>query len=490
MNKFLKLFIALSISTLIFLSGCQKDDDVKPVVLDNPNWNATTSVSETEEATTQMAIEGTTQDASEESTESNEPLQIKTIKPHYEFSTEPETEEQTEEPTDPPIEPTDEPSDVVITFQTEEPKTNPPRTNPTEAPKPKATSPQQQAHQHNFSTVKSKKDPTCGEAGYIIKGCSCGKTIKETLAATNKHKFNNGSITKAATCKEAGVKTYKCTVCGKTKTESIPKLTSHKWDKGTITTKPTCGKEGIKTYKCSVCGGIKQEKIAKLTTHTWDNGKITKKATPLEKGEKTYTCKVCHAIKKEAIPHGNVKVGDTVKFGEYNKADVEWIVLAKSDNKALLLSKQIINCEAFNEATLSNNWSSSSIRSWLNKEFLNSVFSNSEKGLIISSKISTQNNAKYGTKGCGTTTDKIFLLSFNEVEQYAKSYLKTTATQFAISSQKGNSASNYNSWYLRSPGKSNKEAMCVGADGKIKEDGKQVNIPYIGIRPAMWVSTN
>lgn len=38
------------------------------------------------------------------------------------------------------------------------------------------------------------------------------------------HKWDDGKVTKAATCTEAGEKTYTCTVCGKTKVETIPAL--------------------------------------------------------------------------------------------------------------------------------------------------------------------------------------------------------------------------------------------------------------------------
>ena len=38
------------------------------------------------------------------------------------------------------------------------------------------------------------------------------------------HKWDDGKVTKAATCTEAGEKTYTCTVCGKTKVVAIPAL--------------------------------------------------------------------------------------------------------------------------------------------------------------------------------------------------------------------------------------------------------------------------
>ena len=68
------------------------------------------------------------------------------------------------------------------------------------------------------------------------------ETTKEavTIKATD-HKWDNGVVTKAATCTEKGVKTYTCSVCKETKTEEIPAL-GHKY-----------GDDG----KCTVCGATK-----------------------------------------------------------------------------------------------------------------------------------------------------------------------------------------------------------------------------------------
>ena len=68
---------------------------------------------------------------------------------------------------------------------------------------------------------------------------------------------------KEATCTEAGVKVYTCTVCGDTKKEEIP-ATGHVWDEGKVTTEATTEAEGVKTYTCTICGDTKTEAIPKL----------------------------------------------------------------------------------------------------------------------------------------------------------------------------------------------------------------------------------
>ena len=83
----------------------------------------------------------------------------------------------------------------------------------------------------NHSTVNPKvteKAPTCTEDGYTHKVARCTKCnediIKEVAIPATGHKWDAGKVTKAATEKAEGVKTYTCTVCKATKTEIIPKL--------------------------------------------------------------------------------------------------------------------------------------------------------------------------------------------------------------------------------------------------------------------------
>lgn len=56
-----------------------------------------------------------------------------------------------------------------------------------------------------------------------------------------------------------------CTLCG-----DIQKA-SHHWNSGVVSKKATCKEEGTKTYICMDCGGTKVEYIPVLSTHTYDN---------------------------------------------------------------------------------------------------------------------------------------------------------------------------------------------------------------------------
>jgi len=103
------------------------------------------------------------------------------------------------------------------------------------------------------------------------------------------HTWNSGSVTKAASCKEEGVKTYTCTGCNATKTESIAKTNDHKYGSWTKVNDTT------HKHTCSVCS--KEE----TASHTWNSGTITKQPSCKETGVKTYTCTGCNGTKTETI---------------------------------------------------------------------------------------------------------------------------------------------------------------------------------------------
>ena len=116
---------------------------------------------------------------------------------------------------------------------------------------------------HDFDEGKITKKATClteGEITYSCRYCDCTMTAK---TAKGGHSWNSGVVTKAATCKATGIKTFTCSVCKTTKTEVIKK-SDHQWDGGKVTTAPTSEKDGVKTFTCTVCKGTKTESIPKL----------------------------------------------------------------------------------------------------------------------------------------------------------------------------------------------------------------------------------
>ena len=120
------------------------------------------------------------------------------------------------------------------------------------------------------------------------------------------HDWDDGIITKNASCTEDGVKLFTCKYegCGEFREEVI-KANGHNIVIDNAV-EPTCTTSGqSKGQYCSIC----EEVIEPQTTipalgHDWDNGQITEKATCTQSGIITYRCsrQDCNETKSESIP--------------------------------------------------------------------------------------------------------------------------------------------------------------------------------------------
>ena len=81
------------------------------------------------------------------------------------------------------------------------------------------------------------------------------------------HMWDEGVVTKKATCKNTGEKTYTCTVCKETKTETIAKTNDHKYTWKT-TAKATVFAPAKQQGTCSVCGKKVTRNYGKKLTAT------------------------------------------------------------------------------------------------------------------------------------------------------------------------------------------------------------------------------
>ncbi len=124
----------------------------------------------------------------------------------------------------------------------------------------------------------------------------------EENAETEEHTWDSGSVTKAATCKETGTKTYTCTEadCGATRTETIEKTNNHTFGSWKQTKAPTCKAKGTESRTCSTCQKVETRDIA-ATGHSLGSWKTTKEATCKAKGEQTRSCSKCSHKETKAI---------------------------------------------------------------------------------------------------------------------------------------------------------------------------------------------
>ena len=201
----------------------------------------------------------------------------------------------------------------------------------------------------------------------------------------------------------------------------------------------------------------------------------------------------------------NIKIGDSYTFGTYEqdnntsngKEAIEWTVLDKDGMYLLLVSKQALAWQQYNTSYTDVTWENCTLRKWLNGTFLNNAFSTEEQAQIQNTTVSADNNPQYSTNPGNATTDKVFLLSINEVEKYFNSNEARKCAPTAYAEAQGVWTSDtYKTpsgaatcwWWLRSPGSNQDEAAGVYVDGSVGEYGRNVNHVHGAVRPAMWIT--
>jgi hypothetical protein len=115
--------------------------------------------------------------------------------------------------------------------------------------------------------------PTCAESGSKYTECLiCHERIKqEEIPATGEHSWDEGAVTKEATCTEPGVRSFTCAVCGGSRTEEILEL-GHSYS-ATVTA-PTCADDGYTTYTCH-CGDTYVADEVDALGHSYVDGVCT-----------------------------------------------------------------------------------------------------------------------------------------------------------------------------------------------------------------------
>ena len=183
-------------------------------------------------------------------------------------------------------------------------------------------------------------------------------------------------------------------------------------------------------------------------------------------------------------------VGDIVLFGSYaqdknavsGKENIEWQVLAKEDNRILVISKYALDFQRYNSSYNPTTWETCPLRKWLNIGFIDAAFSAEEKAMILTVTVPADKNPEYSADPGNVTQDKVFLLSINEVKKYFSS---DEARKCAMVMKKQGNA---RLWWLRSPGNGLASAAFVDNDGSVNCSGFYVDKNDICIRPAMWIS--
>ena len=204
-------------------------------------------------------------------------------------------------------------------------------------------------------------------------------------------------------------------------------------------------------------------------------------------------------------------VGNYVTFGEYpqttageDMTPIEWLVLARDGNKALLISRYGLDAQKYNTINTGVTWEKCTLRTWLNNAFYNKAFNSAEQTAILITNVDNSKNQCYSggsTRGGNNTQDKVFLLSYAEANKYFgvpygnSSNTKSRVAQTAYAIAHGTWASSSNKtadgtdagwWWLRSPGNYQDFAAVVDTDGSLRN----ITVNYVSgsVRPALWVN--
>ena len=205
-------------------------------------------------------------------------------------------------------------------------------------------------------------------------------------------------------------------------------------------------------------------------------------------------------------------VGNYVSFGTYpqtkagnDATPIEWLVLARDGDKALLISRYGLDAQPYNITGHAATWETCTLRTWLNGTFYNMAFSSAEQAAILTTNVDNSKNQCYSgweTNGGNNTQDKVFLLSYKEAYVYfdvtedshcnEKSPVAPTAYAIAQGADvdsycKTEDGTAARWWWLRSPGYYQFSAAYVESDGSL-DSLYCIDNASGSVRPALWVN--
>lgn len=223
--------------------------------------------------------------------------------------------------------------------------------------------------------------------------------------------------------------------------------------------------------------------------------------------------KIMQEVERKAEWETLVQSGRQITFGHYpqtangnDNTSIEWLILARDEQKILIVSKYGLDAQPYNKDYTSVTWETCTLRKWLNGTFYNKAFSSAEQAAILTTNVDNSKSQCYSgwnTSGGNNTEDKVFLLSYAEANKYFGVTHDTTSntksrvapTAYAIAqgaytyySNKTADGTDAGRWWLRSHGFYQSSAAGVRTDGSL--DYYRVDDDSDSLRPALWVNLN
>ena len=210
---------------------------------------------------------------------------------------------------------------------------------------------------------------------------------------------------------------------------------------------------------------------------------------------------------------------DNTSWHYFRYEPIKWRVLSTAGDQAFLQADLALDDQKYNKNDTSVTWESSSMRSWLNgygpeknepkmdyrsDSCLQDAFTSAGQQVIRTTEVENADNLEYGTEGGNNTTDKIFLLSEQEVYGtkagsygFAEAYGTNDEARRRKSSTYAKAKgvwSNYGEgagydgncyWWLRTPGDNTNRTMLVDYRGYVDRYGDSVINDDNGVCPAL-----
>ncbi|MDR3165641.1 MAG: DUF6273 domain-containing protein [Synergistaceae bacterium] len=195
---------------------------------------------------------------------------------------------------------------------------------------------------------------------------------------------------------------------------------------------------------------------------------------------------------------------DTTVTCWYSIDPIEWRVLQTTNDSSFLLSKKNLDVKKHLADYGSVTWETSMIRAWLNgysageagnsaanpepDSFIVRAFNPREENGIIETSL-TNDNPITGISGGNSTTDRLFLLSIEDINTTEYGFtanpdrvaLNTGYTE-RVDSMNGEGSADQ--WWLRSPGQYLSNVAYVLSNGVVSSAGALADNSYTAVRPA------
>lgn len=198
-------------------------------------------------------------------------------------------------------------------------------------------------------------------------------------------------------------------------------------------------------------------------------------------------------------------MNEYIKFGHFpqtatgDNLPIEWLVLKREKNKALVISRYVLTVRPFHKWHEPVLWGDSTLMYWLDSVFPLIAFSQEEKDAIIETNIPVATNITRPDVCDSSMKCSVFILDAKE----AAELFPDDEDRLCIPTPHVIATQNYwhskfftidgvatTLWWLRTTGKDALHASFITVSGHIEEDPEylaKIQDPTYGVRPAMWV---